>query len=109
MNFLNVSYIAVGGKTLKWIDSFLCDRQQRVMVNGVKSDWAPVLSGVCTKANRTHGFLRRNLAACPLDVKESAYKGLVRPILKYGSSVWDPKAYFFKMNLRKFRKEQLDL
>ena len=29
----------------------------------------------------------RNLAACPLDVKESAYKGLVRPILEYGSSV----------------------
>ena len=22
--------------------------------------------------------------------KESAYKGLVRPILEYGSSVWDP-------------------
>ena len=36
----------IGGKTLKWIDSFLCDRQQRVMVIGVKSDWAPVLSGV---------------------------------------------------------------
>ena len=26
--------------------SFLCDRQQRVMVNGIKSDWAPFLSGV---------------------------------------------------------------
>ena len=36
----------IGGKTLKWIDSFLCDRQQCVMVNGVKSDLAPVLSGV---------------------------------------------------------------
>ena len=36
----------IGGKTLKWIDSFLCFRQQRVVLNGVKSDWAPVLSGV---------------------------------------------------------------
>ena len=36
----------IGGKTLKWIDSFLCFRQQRVVVNGVKSDWAQVLSGV---------------------------------------------------------------
>ena len=35
----------IGGKTLKWIDSFLCYRQQRVVVNGAKSDWAPVLSG----------------------------------------------------------------
>ena len=201
----------IGGKTLKWIDSFLCFRQQRVVVNGIKSDWAPALSGVpqgtvlgpvlfslyindittdidseirlfaddcvcyreikgtedtvklqedidrlgcwarkwgmrfqpvkcnimqitrkrikkinasyclegtildnvenikylgvtitndlkwnthvsniCTKANRTLGFLRRNLSACPQDVKESAYKGLVRPVLEYGSSVWDP-------------------
>ena len=36
----------IGGKTLIWIDSFLCFRQQRVVVNGVKSDLAPVLSGV---------------------------------------------------------------
>ena len=36
----------IGGKTLKWIDSFLCYRQQRVVVNGAKSDWASVLSGV---------------------------------------------------------------
>ena len=35
----------IGGKTLKWIDSFLCFRQ-RVVVNGVKSGWASVLPGV---------------------------------------------------------------
>ena len=189
---------------MKWIDSFLCLRQQRAVVNGVKSDWAPVLSGVpqgtvlgpllfslyindissdieseirffaddcvcyreikdeedtiklrrnidrlgswarkwgmrfqpvkcnmmqltrtwikkinastlegtdlenvesikylgviwdgihsnvCTKANRTLGFLRRNLYSCPQEVKEAAYKGLVCPVLDYDSSVLGP-------------------
>ena len=44
----------------------------------------------------TLGFLRRNLSACPHDVKESAYKGLVRPVLENGSSVWDPQVYVFR-------------
>ena len=34
----------IGGKTLNWIASFLCSRQQRVVVNEAKSDWVPVLS-----------------------------------------------------------------
>ena len=33
-------------KTLVWIDSFLCNRQQRLVVNGAKSQWTPILSGV---------------------------------------------------------------
>ena len=36
----------IGGTILKWINTFLCFRQQRVVVNGVKLDWAPVVSGV---------------------------------------------------------------
>ena len=48
--------------------------------------WNTHVSNICTEANRTLGFLRRNLSACPQDVKESAYKGL-----EYGSSVWDLK------------------
>ena len=36
----------IGGKTLRWIDSFLCYRTQRAVVNGETSEWAPVLSGV---------------------------------------------------------------
>ena len=52
--------------------------------------WDTRISNICTKANRTLGFLRRNLFSCPQDVKEAAYKGMVRPILEYGSSIWDP-------------------
>ena len=44
---------------------------------------------MCSRANRTLGFLRRNLFL-PQEVKEAAYKTLVRPILEYGSTVWDP-------------------
>ena len=43
--------------------------------------WNTHVSNVCTKANRTLGFLRRNLYSCPQEVKEAAYKGFVRPVL----------------------------
>ena len=58
--------------------------------------WNSQIRNVCTKANRTLGFPRRYLFSCPppplpQHVKEAAYNSLVRPILEYGSSVWDPK------------------
>ena len=52
--------------------------------------WNTHVSSVCTKAKRTLGYLSRNLYSCPKEVKEAAYKGLVCPVLDYGSSVWDP-------------------
>ena len=48
------------------------------------------ISSICTKAYTTLGFLRRTLFSSPQNVKEAAYKGMVRPILEYGSSIWHP-------------------
>ena len=60
-----------------------------------------VFSNVCTKANRTLGFLRRNLPSCPQDIKEMAYEGLVQPVLEYASPVWDPHGIVVQEELEK--------
>ena len=36
----------IGGRLLKWIESFLTGRRQRVQCNGECSEWADVTSGV---------------------------------------------------------------
>ena len=63
--------------------------------------WNTHASNVCTTANRTLGFLSRNLYACPQEVKEAAYKGLVHPVLEYSGSVWDPSGVGLQTELEK--------
>ena len=50
-------------------------------------------------------FLRRTVSACPQGVKESAYKGLMRPVLECGSSVWDPSSILLQEELDKVQKK----
>ena len=63
--------------------------------------WNTHITNICTKTNRSLGFLRRNLFSCPKDVKEAAYKELVRPVLEYRSSVWDPHTKGLQEELEK--------
>ena len=56
------------------------------------------------KANITLGFLRRNLYSCPQEVKEAAYKGLVRPVLDYSSSVLNPPGVVLQEELESVQK-----
>ena len=44
-----------------------------------------------TKANKTLGFVRRNISECTSQVKYVAYTTMVRPRLEYSSKVWDPQ------------------
>ena len=66
--------------------------------------WNSHIRNVCSKANKTLGFLRRNLFSCPQDVIEAAYKSMVRPILEYGSTVWDPHCNGLNAELENVQK-----
>ena len=52
--------------------------------------WENHINNICAKGNRMLGFLRRNLRIGSRTIKERAYKAIVRPILEYASTVWDP-------------------
>jgi len=53
--------------------------------------WNKHVDNVVNKANGTLGFLRRNLQiSSPSLMKTTAYTSLVRPVLEYASTVWDP-------------------
>ena len=52
--------------------------------------WNTHINHTCAKANRTLGFLRRNLNIGSVAIKQQAYFTLVRPLVEYASTVWDP-------------------
>ena len=53
-------------------------------------DWGTHINNITCKANKTLGFLRRNLKNCTPKVKNLTYTSLVRPVVEYSSPVWDP-------------------
>eukprot|EP00745_Piridium_sociabile_P045807 TRINITY_DN9988_c0_g1_i5.p1 TRINITY_DN9988_c0_g1~~TRINITY_DN9988_c0_g1_i5.p1 ORF type:complete len:555 (+),score=115.26 TRINITY_DN9988_c0_g1_i5:397-2061(+) len=61
------------------------------------------VNNITTKANQTLGFLRRNLKIGSIHAKSLAYKALVRPLLEYASTVWDPGT---KKEITKLEKVQ---
>ena len=53
-------------------------------------NWNKHIHQITASANRTLAFIRRNLHSCPINIKTTAYTTLVRPLLEYSSSIWDP-------------------
>ena len=54
------------------------------------TDWGQPISRILTKATKTLGFLRKNMAFTPRSTKEVACKTLVRPKLEYAAPIWSP-------------------
>ena len=59
---------------------------------GVDLKWESHITNISQKANKTIGFLKRNLNISNGNIKEKAYISLVclRPTVEYASPVWDP-------------------
>ena len=52
--------------------------------------WQNHISATANKASKVLGFLRRNLHDCSTKVKAASYSTMVRPILEYSATIWDP-------------------
>ena len=52
--------------------------------------WSAHVDKIAKKANASLGMLRRNLRFCPETCRKRAYTSLVRSLLEYSSTVWDP-------------------
>ena len=63
-------------------------------------DWGQHVSEISSKATKTLGFLRRNLAFAPRSTKEVAYKTLV---LEYAAPIWSPH---LKLQINQIEKVQ---
>ena len=53
-------------------------------------NWNTHIASITKKANSTRAFLQRNLGRCPTKIKAICYETMVRPLMEYSSSVWDP-------------------
>lgn len=54
-----------------------------------KLRWDKHIKNIHNKTNHVLGLPKRDLSSCPRDVKTTAYKTLVRPVIDYASLVWE--------------------
>ena len=68
------------------------ETQAKYLGVNITSDprWDIHTTDVCNKANKTLGFLRRNIKTTNERLKNAAFKAFVRPVLEYASPVWGP-------------------
>lgn len=52
--------------------------------------WNNHINHILASANRSLGFLKRNLRQAPAHLRKLAYTTLIRPKLEYASAIWDP-------------------
>ena len=70
--------------------------------------WNTHINNITASANRTLGFVKRNVQTKNKDIRTQAYNSLVRPQVEYGSAVWSPYTKKIKTKLKWFKEGQPD-
>ena len=66
--------------------------------------WNIHIDRITGNANRTLGYIRRNIKTKNQKVRETAYNTLVRPQLEYSAPVWDPSSKDKRLQLEKIQR-----
>ena len=66
--------------------------------------WNSHIDRITGNANRTLGYIRRNIKTKNPKVRETAYNALVRPQLEYSSPIWDPHTDDKTLQLEKIQR-----
>ena len=84
-NPLQTQYI-LNGQVLEAVSS------ARYMGVDISSNlsWNTHVDRITANANRSLGFIKRNIKTKSPQIREMAYQSLVRPQMEYASAVWDP-------------------
>jgi hypothetical protein len=76
----------LGGDSLKFENNY---KYLGLNITSAMS-WRAHIQKMVGKANSRLNFVQRILRGCPKHVKEVAYFSLVRPLLEYGGTIWNP-------------------
>ena len=71
------------------LETVTCARYLGVDISSNIS-WNSHIISVVGNANRSLGYIRRNIKSKSEDVRESAFDTIHRPQLEHASAVWDP-------------------
>ena len=66
--------------------------------------WNSHIDRITGNANRTLGYIRRNIKTKNQKVRETAYNTLVRSQLEYSAPVWDPSSKHLRPQLEKIQR-----
>ena len=100
----------ISGNLLAWIESFLKDRNQRVLINGVIDNQLTFhshVSSISSKARKPLALIRQSFIYFDKETFPYLYKSIVQPTLEYGNLIWGPFYLLAQQKMKVLKERQI--